>query len=127
MALVYQVVWEHCNVFDENDNPTTYHRGDLLPDGVNDVQLQHLTVFGAVRAMESVPTEAEMREAMVTDPVAQPVVNPNQGENTLEVPSKSAGKDAWIEYATDARNPKRLSESQARSMSKDALVDRYTK
>lgn len=117
MALVHQVVWERCNVFDKDGNPTTYERGDLLPDGVDAVQLQHLGIFGAVRVMEAVPTEDEMKaEASSTN-----------AQSGLQLPTRADNKDVWIAYATDERNPNRLSTEQAKSMSKDALMDRFTK
>lgn len=117
MTMVHQVVWMKCNIFSKDGEPTVYNRGDLLPDGVDDIQLEQLRVIGAIRVMESVPTEEELA-AQQSEPVSSP-----SGE--LVKPSTADPKPAWIAYAIDARNPNRVSEQEANAMSKTALMERY--
>lgn len=116
----HQVVWPRCNVFDSEGNATTLQRGEILPDGVDDGQIETLTVVGAVRVVESAPAQGPV-------PSTVSETEPESGsDDELVKPSKSDDKAAWIDYATDPRNPDRMSETEARNMSKTVLVDRYS-
>lgn len=110
-----QVVWERCNVFDDDGNATILRRGQMVPDGVDPGQVETLRVIGAVKMVE------------LAEPDTGPESDAGQEEAPamLEKPSPDATKSDWVAYATDSRNPDRVSEAQANSMSKSALVDRY--
>lgn len=111
-----QVVWPKCNVFSEDGTPTVLKRGDFLPDGVDDVQLETLTIIGAVKPVEFAPENPENEPVTETEP---------ETPEMLQKPSPDDSKTAWVDYASDERNPDRLSKTEANSMSKTALVDRY--
>ncbi len=115
-----QVVWPKCNVFDEDGNGTVLQRGELIPDGVDDAQLETLVIIGAVRPVEYAPEAAE------SVPEGPSVPDDTETPEMLQKPSPEDSKDAWVEYASDERNPDRLSASAARGMSKQALMDRYS-
>lgn len=118
----HQVVWPKCNVFNEDGEPTTLRRGDLLPDGVDATQLEMLNIVGAVQVVEFAP-EGYRPE----NPANEPVLNPENGSgDELQMPSPDDTKAAWVDYASDERNPDRISRSDANSMSKQALVGRYS-
>lgn len=117
----HQVVWPKCNVFNEDGEPTTLKRGELLPDGVDDTQLEMLNIVGAVQVVEFAP-EGYRPE----NPANDPVLNPDNDPPELQKPSPSDAKDVWVSYATDERNPDRISRSDANSMSKQALVSRFS-
>lgn len=115
-----QVVWPKCNVFDEDGTSTILRRGELVPDGVDDAQLETLVIIGAVRAVEYAPEAAE------SAPEGPSVPMNTEPPGMLQKPSPEDSKDAWVDYASDERNPNRLSASAARGMSKQALMDRYS-
>jgi hypothetical protein len=112
MAVVHQVVWAKMNVFDADGNPTILKGREFLPDGVDQDQINMLMNIGAVRALETV-------EVPETDQPSEPEAD------ELQKPSPSADKPAWVAYASDERNPLRLTQSQAENMSKSALMDRF--
>jgi hypothetical protein len=113
-----QVVWPKCNVFDEDGNPTVLQRGDYLPDGVDDVQLETLMVIGAVRPVDVAPAAESAESESESEPE-------DETPELLQKPSPDDSKAAWVDYATDERNPARVSKTQANSMSKDALMARF--
>lgn len=113
-----QVVWPKCNVFDAEGNPTVLNRGEYLPDGVDAVQLETLTIIGAVRPVDFAPSPQDASE-----PTESEVESETPG--MLQKPSPDDSKAAWVDYATDERNPSRVSKTEANSMSKQALMDRF--
>lgn len=115
-----QVVWPKCNVFNKDGVPTVLKRGEMVPDGVDDAQLETLSIIGAVKAVEYAPESPE------NEPVEQgPERESEQEPETLQKPSQDDSKGAWVDYASDERNPGRMSRSEANSMSKQALMDRF--
>lgn len=118
-----QVVWPKCNVFDDEGVPTVLQRGELIPDGVDDTQLEMLMIIGAVRPVEYVREAAESVPEDATVPAGGLVV---ENPEPLQKPSPNDPKPAWIAYASDERNPDRISESQAGNMTRSALVARYS-
>lgn len=113
-----QVAWPKCNVFDKDGNATTLNRGEYLPDDVDSAQVETLMVIGAVKPVEYAP---EPRES--DRPTSEQVED--QTPELLQKPSPDDSKTVWVAYASDERNPNRISESAANSMSKQALVDRF--
>jgi hypothetical protein len=113
-----QVVWPKCNVFDDVGNPTVLKRGEYLPDGVDDVQLETLRIIGAVRPVDFAPSAEDSGE-----PTESEVESGTP--DMLQKPSPEDSKAAWVEYASDERNPGRMSRTEANSMSKQALMDRF--
>lgn len=113
-----QVVWPKCNVFDADGNPTVLKRGEYLPDGVDDAQLETLTVIGAVKPVDLAPSPESASE-----PTAEQVQT--ETPDMLQKPSPDDSKAAWVDYASDERNPDRISKTEANSMSKTALMDRF--
>ena len=112
----YQVVWPQMNVFNADGEPTVLKRGDLLPDGVDDVQLETLSVVGAVRMLDYAPESPQSATESEPEP---------ETPDMLQKPSPDDSKAAWVEYATDERNPARMSRTEANAMSKPALMDRF--
>lgn len=123
--MAFQIVWAKCNVFDQDGNRHEFQRGELVPDGLVNPdrdQLDRLVTVGAVQVVdlpEPAPEAPESNATGTTDDTG----TDDTGE--LVKPAEDENKDAWISYATDARNPDRISASDARSMSKPALIDRY--
>lgn len=140
-----QVVWPKCNVFDEDGNATVLKRGELVPDGVDAAQLETLAVIGAVRPVEFAPEdyrpESPQNEPVESEadrmsdessgtllgasPVPGTATEPESEPGMLQKPSPEAPKRAWVDYASDARNPRRIERSAATNMSKEALMDRF--
>jgi len=110
-----QVVWNLCNVYDPDGNATTLKRGELVPDGVDTGQVETLMVIGAVKPVDVVPDTSETPSEDDAEPAPE----------LLQKPSPEDSKAAWEAYASDERNPSRLPASQAKSMSKQALMDRF--
>lgn len=114
-----QVVWPRMNVFNEDGEATVLKRGDLLPDGVDAKQVEDLMVIGAVRPVEYAPERPQDPEDESADD------EPEDTPALLHKPSPDDSKAAWVDYATDERNPRRIERSAANSMSKTALMDRF--
>jgi hypothetical protein len=113
MAMVHQVVWTKMNVFDADGTATILNRGDYVPDGVDAGQLGVLMNIGAVVARETVEV-----------PEPADAVTPDEDDLLLK-PAPGDSKEAWVAYASDERNAKRLTRSEADNMSKTALMDRF--
>lgn len=111
-----QVVWPKMNVFNQDGEATVLKRGDLLPDGVDDKQVEDLMVIGAIRPVEYAPERPEN---------AQDEPEEEDTPDMLQKPSPDDPKAAWVEYASDERNPRRMEKTAANSMSKPALMDRF--
>lgn len=119
----YQTVWSKCNVFGKNEERTTLRRGEFVPDGIvngDPDQVARLVTVGALQFVEPVRVN-------VPEPVAEPDAGTDidDGSDELVKPAESDVKAAWVEYATDVRNPRRISADDARQMSKPALMDHF--
>lgn len=113
--MAHQVIWAKMNVFDADGNPTVLKRGQLLPDGIDAIQVERLSIIGAVQFVEDA-SKPEPEPAADSEP---------ETPEALERPAPEALKPAWIEYASDPRNPNRISRETAESMSKADLVKRF--
>lgn len=114
----HQVIWPKCNIFSEDGEATTLERGDFLPDGVDATQLETLSVIGAVRPIDFAPSSESAGDATESE-----TATPDTGE--LQKPSADDTKAAWVDYASDPRNPNRMERTAANSMSKQALMDKF--
>lgn len=123
--MAHQVVWAKCNVFAPDGTRTTLNRGQLLPDGVDDAQLGMLTTIGAVQVVEIYEPRQPVL-ATATDEQASDEPASDESTETLAKPSPDDTKEAWVAYATDAGNPKRITASEARALPKPALISRFT-
>jgi len=112
----HQVMWNKCNVFSPEGDTSTLNRGDIVPDGVDDFQLSMLVTIGAVRVLDDAP-------AAPAPTAPEPSDSPEPDE--LVKPSPEDPKSAWVDYASDERNSRRISRSEANSMSKSVLMDLF--
>lgn len=126
--MAYQIVWPKCNVFDTDGNRKVFKRGELVPDGLaNDTdQMLRLATIGAVQVVDIVEAPEPAPEATESADSGMSTGNGSDASGELVKPSEDDTKEAWISYATDARNPDRISATEARSQSKAGLVQRYS-
>lgn len=113
----HQVMWNKCNVFRENEEPITLDRGDIVPEGIDEFQLSMLVTIGAARIVDDAPER----------PAAPEPSSPSEPSESDELvkPSPDEPKAAWVDYASDERNSRRISRSEANGMSKSALMDLF--
>jgi hypothetical protein len=120
-------MWDVVCVTDpENDRDTYVKRGELLPDFVDDFTKFALTHTGAVRAVDD--AEETPEPATPAEPVRlqeHPPAPVTREPGAVQRPSDSEPKEAWVNYASDERNPERIPRTQAQKMSKDALMDKF--
>lgn len=126
--MAYQIVWPKCNVFDTDGSRTVFKRGELVPDGLaNDTdQMLRLATIGAVQVVDIVEAPESAPEAAESNADGTATGNGSDESDELIKPSEDDTKEAWVSYATDARNPDRISATEARSQSKAGLIQRYS-
>lgn len=112
-----QVIWPRCNIFGKDDVPTVFERGEIVPDkDIDPAQMETLLVIGAVQ-MVDLRSGSDDTES---DDSGEP-----ETPELLEKPSPDDPKPAWVAFASDERNPDRMSRNAAESMSKPALMARF--
>ncbi len=115
--MAHQVMWKTVCVTDKDGNDTFVHRGADLPDWVDEFTLFALSTSGATQVVDREDTE----------PVAKAVqpVPLSESPDELTMPSADDPKAAWVAYASDERNPNRITHDQATGMTKSALMERF--
>jgi hypothetical protein len=121
-------------------NVVGYRRGDPVPESVvEELELDESQVCRRdewedrpedepERAMARGDMPPHLRQG-TSDRTPETPAGEDQGsqQDELAMPAQSDTKAAWVEYATDSRQPddKQLTEEEAASMSKQAIMDRF--
>lgn len=115
--MAHQVMWKTVCVTDKDGVDTFVHRGADLPDWVDDFTLMALSTSGATQVVDRGEPESAA-EALEDVPLPDAL-----GE--LMKPSADDPKSVWVDYASDTRNPNRITQDQAQGMTKSALMERF--
>lgn len=118
MAMAHQVMWASVCFTDKDGVDYYAHRGADAPDWVDSTTLFYLTSAGALQVVDR-PDETQ-RVFMTSE--SAPL--PDASDEFLK-PSADDTKAAWVDYASDARNPNRITHDQANGMTKSALMERF--
>jgi hypothetical protein len=119
MAMAHQVMWSSVCFTDDKGVDHYAHRGAEAPDWVDGQTLFYLTSAGALQVVDKPEETQRFRSA------PEPVALPESSDDELVKPSADDTKAAWVEYASDMRNPDRITHDQANSMTKSALMERF--
>lgn len=133
--MAHQVMWQSVCVTDTDGVDHYVHRGADVPKWVDDFTLMALTTSGALQVVdrdtpaedkpaEDKPAEDEGDESVFLTPT-EDAITPVISLEELAKPSVDDPKSAWVEFASDDRNPNRITTDQASSMTKSALVERF--
>jgi hypothetical protein len=127
--VAYQIVWSKCNVFDNEGNRFLLKRGELVPDGLVNAdpeQMTRLLTIGAVHVVDIAESPEPSLNGSESNADGTSTGNGPDDSGELVKPSEDDTKEAWVSYATDARNPDRISVTEARTSNKSGLVQRYS-
>lgn len=128
--MAHQVMWASVCVTDTDGVDHYVHRGADVPKWVDDFTLMALTTSGALQVVDR-DTPAEDKPAEETDEghvyltPTEDALTPVISLEELAKPSVDDPKSAWVEFASDDRNPNRITTDQASSMTKSALMERF--
>lgn len=115
-----QAMWASVCVTDKDGVDHYVHRGAALPEWVDDFTAFALTSSGAAQVVDDpVPAKKAVAD------VGMPELESSDDDGDLVKPSADASKGEWVAYASDERNPKRLTASDANARSKTVLMDLF--
>jgi hypothetical protein len=118
-----QVMWASVCVTDKDGTDHYVHRGAALPDWVDDFTAFALTSAGAAQHVDD-PAPARPAATAVGLPEVEPDTDDGDTDELVK-PSADASKADWVTYASDERNPKRMTAADANARSKTVLMDLF--
>jgi len=115
--MAHQVMWQSVCFTDKDGVDHYTHRGADAPDWVDVNTLFYLTSAGALQVVDRGDAEPAAK-AVESHPLPD-------APGELVKPSADDPKPAWVDYASDERNPNRITHDQATGMTKSALMERF--